>query len=105
MALQISQSIVLGYIAHYFTIDNPSDQETREAYLWAAGTHTHTHTHTLYPPPPLSWCAGLVGMALIITVIHGHGFLLGQKIGMMSRVMCTNAIYQKVRLYMYDTKY
>lgn len=36
-------------------------------------------------------------MALMVTVIHGHGFILGQKIGMMARVICTSAIYQKVR--------
>ena len=35
-------------------------------------------------------------MALTVTVMHAHAFLLGQKIGMMVRVMCTDAIYQKV---------
>ena len=29
-------------------------------------------------------------------VIHGHGFLLGQKIGMLARIIATGAIYQKV---------
>ena len=29
-------------------------------------------------------------------VIHGHGFLLGQKIGMLARIIATAAIYQKV---------
>ena len=37
-------------------------------------------------------------MAFVITLLHGHGFLIGQKVGMMSRVMCTNAIYQKVSM-------
>lgn len=35
-------------------------------------------------------------MALMIMVVHGHAFLLGQKIGMMARVIATSAIYQKV---------
>lgn len=39
---------------------------------------------------------GLVLMALMIMVVHGHAFLLGQKIGMMARVIATSAIYQKV---------
>ena len=29
-------------------------------------------------------------------VIHGHGFLPGQKIGMLARIIATGAIYQKV---------
>ena len=44
----------------------------------------------------LSLSPGLVSMALVITLLHGHGFLIGQKVGMICRVMCTNAIYQKV---------
>ena len=40
--------------------------------------------------------AGLVVMALLVSLIHAQGFLLGQKVGMMTRVMFINAIYQKV---------
>jgi len=29
-------------------------------------------------------------------MMHGHGFLLGQKIGMHARIIATSAIYQKV---------
>jgi len=29
-------------------------------------------------------------------MVHGHGFLLGQKIGMHARIIATSAIYQKV---------
>ena len=35
-------------------------------------------------------------LSLFIMVIHGHGFLLGQKIGMLARIIATAAIYQKV---------
>jgi ATP-binding cassette subfamily C (CFTR/MRP) protein 4 len=75
VALQVGQSVVLGYLANYFTIEDPTSDDTRDAYLLAGG---------------------LVAMAFVITLLHGHGFLIGQKVGMMSRVMCTNAIYQKI---------
>ena len=39
---------------------------------------------------------GLVLMALTVMVIHGHGFITGQKIGMHARIIATAAIYQKV---------
>ena len=29
-------------------------------------------------------------------VLHGHAFLLGYKLGMMTRIIMTGAIYQKV---------
>lgn len=35
-------------------------------------------------------------MAFTVTLIHGHGFILGQKAGMIARITCSNAIYQKV---------
>ena len=47
--------------------------------------------------PSLSLCgSGLVLMALSVTVLNVHGFFLGEKTGMMTQVMFTNAIYQKV---------
>ena len=39
---------------------------------------------------------GLVLMALMVMLVHGHAFLLGQKVGMHARVIATSAIYQKV---------
>ena len=35
-------------------------------------------------------------MALVIMMLHCQGYLIGQKIGMMARIICTGAIYQKV---------
>ena len=47
--------------------------------------------------PSLSLCGlGLVLIALFVTILNCHGFFLGEKTGMMTRVMFTNAIYQKV---------
>jgi len=39
---------------------------------------------------------GLVLIALTVLVIQGHGFILGEKIGMYARIIATAAIYQKV---------
>ena len=33
----IGQSILLGYLTDYFTIQNPTDVDTRKAYLYALG--------------------------------------------------------------------
>ena len=96
----MGQSVVLGYLANYFTISDPTPEDTRDAYLYAAGTYLKVPCLRAALPvclPPLAVCAGLVSMSLFVTVIHGHGFLVGQKAGMMARVMCTNAIYQKVQ--------
>ena len=35
-------------------------------------------------------------MALMVLVVHGHGFFLGHKSGMLARIIATAAIYQKV---------
>ena len=33
----MSQSIVLGYLSDYFILDDPTPEDTRDAYLYAAG--------------------------------------------------------------------
>ena len=40
VTLQVCQSVVLGYLADYFTITDPTPTDTRNAYLLAMGTHT-----------------------------------------------------------------
>lgn len=47
---------------------------------------------------------GLVLVALVIVVLHGHGFLHGQKMGMMMRVMTQSAIHKKVLYNNYHTQ-
>lgn len=37
LACLISQSVVLGYLTEYFGINEPTAEETRNAYLYAAG--------------------------------------------------------------------
>jgi len=33
----VSQSVVLGYLSDYFILDDPTPEDTRDAYLYAAG--------------------------------------------------------------------
>ena len=33
----VSQSVVLGYLIDYFSLDDPTPEDTRDAYLYAAG--------------------------------------------------------------------
>ena len=35
-------------------------------------------------------------MAVVVTVVHGHAFMHGLKMGMIARVIMTSAIFQKV---------
>ena len=37
MTCLIAQSIVLGYLTEFFGINEPTSEETRNAYLYAAG--------------------------------------------------------------------
>ena len=37
MLLVVSQSVVLGYLTDYFSIQGPTTEDTRNAYLYALG--------------------------------------------------------------------
>ncbi len=41
--------------------------------------------------------SGLVVCGAVISVVHAHNFLLAYKIGMISRIIMTGVVYQKVR--------
>ena len=43
MALQVGQSVVLGYLTEYFSIQDPSSQDTRDAYFLATGGSCDCH--------------------------------------------------------------
>eukprot|EP00731_Ephydatia_muelleri_P026449 Em0018g549a len=75
VSLQISQAVIIGYLGQYFVIMDPTPDDTRAAYLYAAG---------------------LLVSALIMSVLHGVGFLSAQKLGMIMRLSTTAAIHQKV---------
>ena len=38
----VSQSVVLGYLTEYFSVEEPTPEQTRDAYLFAAGGCTST---------------------------------------------------------------
>lgn len=40
--------------------------------------------------------AGIVLASFAVMLLHGHTFLIGYKIGMISRIIMTGAVYQKV---------
>lgn len=71
--LLVGQSIVLGYLTDYFR--EPCTQNSREAYLYVMG---------------------LSVMVFATILVYTHGSLSAQKTGMMARVMCTAAIYDKI---------
>ncbi|XP_064396708.1 ATP-binding cassette sub-family C member 4-like [Halichondria panicea] len=73
LTVQVIQSVVLGYLAGSIT-DN-SDTSTTNAYLFAMG---------------------LVACGAVISVVHAHNFLLAYKLGMISRIIMTGVVYQKV---------
>ena len=75
MAVLVSQSVFLGYIAEYFFIDAPTTDQTRDAYLFSLG---------------------LALAVLTLAFIHAHAFQLGYRTAMDARIIATGAIYQKV---------
>eukprot|EP00731_Ephydatia_muelleri_P021706 Em0014g297a len=71
--LLVGQSITLGYLTDYFR--EPCSQNSTHAYLYVMA---------------------LSLMAFATVLVYTHGSLTAQKTGMMARVMCTAAIYDKV---------
>jgi ATP-binding cassette subfamily C (CFTR/MRP) protein 4 len=75
LALQIAQAIFVGLISEYFVPAQPTNEETMATYLYAMG---------------------LSLVVLLSAFVHNHGFLQAQEIGMLSRIICTSAIYKKI---------
>ena len=75
MAILVSESVFLGYIAEYFFKEDPTPEETRDAYLFSAGLAVGT---------------------LTLPFVHAHGFQLGYRTAMDARIISTGAIYHKV---------
>ena len=77
MLVFTSESVFLGYLVEYFFIadDEVTEEQTRNAYLYALGLATGTIT--------LAFC-------------HAHGYQIGYKMNMDGRIVVTSAIYQKV---------
>lgn len=105
------QSVILGLLTEYFNIDQPTQEDTRNAYLYALSTCViiiiiSTFLFSVYAIVYwlLSCClhSGLVTLALVVVVMHSHSFLIGQKMSMMLRLISTAAIYKKVNSYLLD---
>ncbi|KAL5477508.1 hypothetical protein EMCRGX_G024318 [Ephydatia muelleri] len=70
----VYQSILLGDTTQYFSLSNPSPEDTTRAYLNATG---------------------LVVISVSLSLVHAHTYLIAQKLGMMASIILTGAIYQK----------
>ena len=91
---QVAASVVLGYLTDYFGIEDPTAEDTRDAYLYALGNRSsccELSIHFLSHDP-----LGLTLIAFLVSILHGHAFLAAYKIGMHSRITLTAAIFQKV---------
>lgn len=42
------QSVILGFLTEYFNIQQPTDRDTRNAYLYALGMSSYRGLHLLY---------------------------------------------------------
>ena len=69
-------SLFLGDLTEYFDIDSPTLAEKRRAYLNALGL-------------------SLITVFLVILI--GIGAFMGYKLGMLFRIICTTAMYKKVK--------
>ena len=77
MGIFVGLAEVLGYLSDYFVIESPTQTETRNAYLYAMGL-------------------GLLSFLLVL--FHAFAFHYSHYIGMLSRVLFSSAIYQKVSI-------
>ena len=71
----IGQGLLTGSLSGYFGISNPTDTDTRNAYLYAMG---------------------MTLLAITGIFVLGLGVFMGFKMGMLARVLITSSIYQKV---------
>ncbi|KAL5503399.1 hypothetical protein EMCRGX_G010341 [Ephydatia muelleri] len=74
-AVQVSQSIITGYLSQYFAEQNRTSKDTRNAYIYAS-------------------C--LLIMNVMMMIAQGLGILIGRKIGLIVRLSITAAIHNKI---------
>ena len=75
MLLGTSQSIFLGNVAEYIFLENPTEEQTRNGYLYGLG---------------------LALAALPLPLLQAHVNLIGFKLAMDVRIVATTSIFQKV---------
>ncbi len=71
----IALAVVVGLLSNYFTIQSPSSTDTRNAYLYGLG---------------------ILLLSLFTVVAHGLAFHYSHYLGMLARVLLSNALFQKV---------
>ena len=106
--LLIGECILLGYFTEYFSIANPSHQDTRNAYLYASGKRWALIAVLIIislPPPPPPPLAAIVAVTFALATFYAHGSLVAQKTGMMARIMVTAAVYTKVMNIMHFNRF
>ena len=71
----LMQSLILGQVTEYFTLTSPTPTQTRNVYLLATA----------------------MAVLLVVNLTNNGGcHYIGYKLGMLIRIACTTAIYQKV---------
>ena len=75
---------------------NPSEEETRNVYLYAMGEYIDQHIDDFKCTYTLAYSLGMILMGLGLIFMYTHSSLVAQKTGMMARIMTTAAVYQKV---------
>ena len=76
MAILIALAEVVGYLGDYFVIEYPTQDDTRTAYFYAL-------TISL--------------LSIILILEHAMAHYYGYFLGMLTRVLFSSVIYQKVR--------
>ena len=76
IAILIGLAEVVGYLSDYFVIESPTQEDTRIAYFYAT-------TISL--------------LSIILILEHAMAHYYGYFLGMLSRVLFSSVIYQKVR--------
>ena len=76
IAMLIALAEVVGYLSDYFVIESPTQEDTRNAYFYAL-------TISL--------------LSIILILVHAMAYYYGYFLGMLTRVLFSSVIYQKVR--------
>ena len=76
IAILIGLAEAVGYLSDYFVIESPTQEDTRNAYFYAL-------TISL--------------LSIILIPVHAMAYYYGCFLGMLTRVLFSSVIYQKVR--------
>ncbi len=83
----------MGYLSSYFNANTALEDVTTGDSPWIAVNST---VPSLGIRKAYGYALGIALMSLIGAFLDAHALLLADKLGMMSRILLTGAIYQKV---------